>query len=61
MSKPGKDSREVVEFMTLFARLKLYSDDAPEDLSELAASDSSVKKLCTQLSSAGAPWKGAVS
>ena len=50
MSKPGKDSPEVVEFMTLFARLKLFSDDTPEDLAELAASDSSVRELCTQLS-----------
>lgn len=52
MSKPGKDSPEVVEFMTLFERLKLFSDDAPEDLAGLAATDSSVKDLCTQLSSA---------
>lgn len=50
MSKSSKDSPEVVKFMTLFARLKLYSDDAPEDLSELAANDSSVKDLCIQLS-----------
>lgn len=50
MTKPGKDSPEVVKFMTLFARLKHWSDDAPEDLAELAANDSSVKDLCTQLS-----------
>ncbi len=50
MSEPGKDSPEVVEFMTLFARLKLFSDDAPEDLADQAASDSSVRDLCTQLS-----------
>ena len=49
MSKPGKDSPEVVEFMTLFARLKLFSDDTPECLSELAAGDSSVKDLCAQV------------
>lgn len=50
MSKPSKDTPEIVKFMTLFARLKLYSDDAPEDLSELAANDSSVKDVCIQLS-----------
>ena len=50
MTKPGKDSLEVVEFMALFARLKHWSDDAPEELAELAASDSSVKDLCTRLS-----------
>lgn len=50
MSKPGKDSPEVVEFMTLFARLKLFSDDAPDDLSALAANDSSIEVLSTQLS-----------
>ena len=48
--KPGKDSTEVVEFMTLFARLKLFSDDTPEELADQAASDSSVRDLCTQLS-----------
>jgi hypothetical protein len=50
MSRSGKDSGEVVKFMTLFARLKDWSDDAPEDLAELAASDSSVKDLCIELS-----------
>lgn len=50
MSKPGKDSKEVVEFMTLFARLKLFCDDAPEDLADQAASDSSVMDVCTQIS-----------
>lgn len=49
MSKAGKDSAEVIEFMTLFARLKLFSNDTPEDLADLAASDSSVMDLCTQL------------
>jgi hypothetical protein len=50
MSRSGKDSSEVVKFMTLFARLKDWSDDAPEDLAEFAASDTSVKDLCVDLS-----------
>ena len=50
MSKPGKDTPEVVEFMALFARLKDWSDDDPEGLSDFAASDESVKELCTKLS-----------
>jgi hypothetical protein len=37
MTEPGKDSPEVVQFITLFARLKHRSDDAPEELAELAA------------------------
>jgi len=32
MSRGGKDSAEVVKFMTLFARLKHWSDDAPDEL-----------------------------
>ena len=51
MTKSGKDSNEVVEFMTLFSRLKLWCDDAPEGLGDLAKDDSSVEDLCTQLSS----------
>ena len=50
MSKPGKDSGEVVNFMALFARLKDWSDDAPEELADTAATDPSVKDLCTKLS-----------
>ncbi|MCB6179031.1 DUF4145 domain-containing protein [Rhodobacter sp. Har01] len=49
MRRFGKDSSEVVEFMAFFARLKLYSDDAPEDLAEMAARDSSVMSICAQL------------
>lgn len=49
MSNPNKESPEVVKFMTLFSDLKLFSDDAPEDLVELAASDSSVEDLCTEI------------
>ena len=45
----GKDSTEVVAFMTLFARLKDWGDDAPEKLFEFAKSDSSIKDLCTQV------------
>ena len=50
MTNPGKDSPEVIEFMTLFARLRDWSDDAPEELAEFAANDDSVKDLCTKLS-----------
>lgn len=50
MNKHGKDSREVIEFMALFSRLKLFCDDAPEELADLASSDSSVKDLCLELS-----------
>ena len=50
MSKPGKDTPEVVEFMALFAKLKDWSDDDPEGLFDFAASDESVKELCTKLS-----------
>ncbi|WP_035872500.1 hypothetical protein [Cucumibacter marinus] len=57
MSKSGKDSPEVVEFMALFARLKLYSDDMPDDLAEQAASDTSVRELCIQLSMAARSLK----
>lgn len=52
MSRPGKDSSEVVEFMTLFGRLKYWSDDSPQDLLELAKADASVKDLCVQLARA---------
>jgi hypothetical protein len=49
MSSGNKDSPEVVEFMTLFARLKDWSDDAPDELADLAATDASVKDLCDKL------------
>lgn len=52
MKSYGKDSPKVVEFMTLFARLKEWSDDAPEDLVDLAAGDEGVKDLCAKLSMA---------
>lgn len=49
MSKSGKDSGEVIEFMTLFKRLKYWCDDAPEELADLAKTDASVKDLCNRL------------
>ncbi len=49
MSKSEKDSAEVVEFMTLFNRLKYWCDDAPKELADLAATDTSVKDLCNRL------------
>lgn len=50
MNRGSKDSHEVVEFMALYARLKLFCDDTPEELANLAANDPSVRDLCTQLS-----------
>lgn len=52
MSRGGKNSAEVVDFMTLFARLKLFCEDAPDELADQAATDSSVDDLCIQLGSA---------
>jgi hypothetical protein len=49
VARSGKDSDEVKIFLTLFARLKEWSDDAPHDLVELANRDSSVKDLCGKL------------
>jgi hypothetical protein len=49
MNKYSKDSVEVVEFMTLFTRLKDWCDDAPDELADLAKTDSSVEDLCSQL------------
>lgn len=50
MSKPDKDSPEVIDFMALFTRLKDWSDDDPEGLSDFAAGDESVRDLCAKLS-----------
>jgi len=50
MSRPGKDSSEVVAFMALFARLKDWSDDDPKGLFDFAAGDESVRDLCVKLS-----------
>ncbi len=52
MTIRGKDSDDVVEFMTLFNRLKKLCDDAPEKLTDRAKEDENVKNLCTELS-----WK----
>ncbi|MBF0167991.1 MAG: hypothetical protein HQL45_10215 [Alphaproteobacteria bacterium] len=49
MSKSGKDSPEVVNFMTRFEKLKNFSDDAPAGISSIATSDSSVNDLCMKL------------
>ncbi len=50
MNTGNKDSAEVVEFMTLFARLKYWSAESPEGLKEFASTDESVKDLCIKLS-----------
>jgi hypothetical protein len=47
----GKDSAEVVKFLSLLARLKDCCDDDPKGLSDLAMKDEGVKGLCNQLSS----------
>lgn len=47
MSISGKDSPEVVKFMTLFTRLKSLSGDTPENIAKLAETD---LEICTQLS-----------
>ena len=49
MSQVGKDSALVVEFMTLFAKLRHWTDDEPQGIIELAGSDASIKKLCLEL------------
>jgi hypothetical protein len=50
MSLNPKDSAEVMEFMTLFARLKQWCDDAPDELADFAKTDSSVRELGFSLS-----------
>jgi hypothetical protein len=49
MSTGAKDSAEVVKFMTLFARLKDWCDDEPEQLADQAGADASVKVLCNRV------------
>ena len=46
----GKDSAEVVKFLSLLAQLKDCCDDDPEGVSDLAKEDEGVKRLCNQLS-----------
>jgi hypothetical protein len=57
MSASGKDSPEVIAFTVLFARLKEWTDDAPECLEELAKTDTSVHDLCNQLFWAAEPLR----
>jgi hypothetical protein len=52
MRSSGKDSSEVIKFMTLLAKLKGWSDDKPEDLAALAKENKALNTLCHQLSSA---------
>lgn len=49
MNTGAKVSAEVVEFMTLFARLKDWCDEEPEQLADQAAADASVKILCNKV------------
>jgi len=49
MTNGGNDSPGIAGFMALFARLKDWSDDAPDELLDLAKNDSSVKELCNQV------------
>ena len=42
----GKDSAEVVKFMSLFAKLKDWTDDDPASLTDLARDDEAIRKLC---------------
>jgi hypothetical protein len=49
MSAQNKDSQAVIAFMTLFEKLKDWSEDDPESLPELAAKDDGVKNLCNQV------------
>ena len=43
MSQGAKDSVEVIEFMKLFARLKDWCEDAPDELADFVTTDTSVK------------------
>jgi hypothetical protein len=45
----GKDSADVVKFLTLLAKLKDCCDDDPQYLSDLAKEDEGVKDLCCRL------------
>jgi Domain of unknown function (DUF4145) len=49
----AKDTPEVIEFMALFAQLKEWSDDAPDELADLAKRDESIRQLCEELRWAG--------
>lgn len=49
MMTNGKDSAEVVKFLTLYSRLKDWCDDEPEAIFQLAITDEPFKDLCMQL------------
>ena len=57
MSQNPKDSVEVMNFMTLFARLKQWCDDTPQGLAEFAKADSSVNDLGMSVSVAASILK----
>jgi hypothetical protein len=46
----GKDSAEVIRFLSLLARLKDCCDDDPKGLFDLVKADEGVKDICVQLS-----------
>lgn len=48
MNQQNKDSTEIVEFRSLFSRLKQFSDDDPDCLWKDAQHDVSVKELCIE-------------
>ena len=54
----GKDSPEVIAFMTKFQELKDWSDDKPDELVDLAADDFTVKDLCVDVQHAAAALGG---
>jgi hypothetical protein len=53
----GKDSAEVIKFLSLLARLKDCCDDDPKGLFDLAKDDEVLKDLCVELSSAASSLK----
>jgi hypothetical protein len=46
MSAHSKDSAAVIKFVTLFQKLKDWSDNEPESLPKLVQTDEGVKNLC---------------
>ncbi len=47
--KAGKDSKEVVEFMVLFQRLRDTISDDPLELEKRASADEALKRLCNDV------------
>jgi hypothetical protein len=45
----GKDTKQVLEFMNFFQKLREWVDDEPEGLEELAQRDESVNQICLDL------------